>query len=158
VESESNRKEDLWRWLGLTVGGTLLPFGVSALAYGFTHAHVPSLADVLGRGELFIPSSIMNVEVMWIFKNVALRGRSVWYPIVLGACGLAALGGAVCYGIVAALAEPSRHRVEVFPAALHDLMQIATVFSAGEFVEAFVMGTLGVTLLMLFRRKEESSS
>ena len=145
----ADRKEHLWRWLGLTVGGTALPFGVFALAYALTAGRGPTLEQILGRGELFIPSSVMNVEAMLIFKNVTLSGRSFWYPTVLVTCGLAALGGALCYGIIAALNEAPPKRVEVFPITLQQLKQTATVFSAAEFSEALVLGTLGVTLFIL---------
>lgn len=140
--------------LGLTVGGTVLPFAIFGLAYRLTAGHNPSLQAVLGRGELFIPSSIMNVETIWILSYVTLPGRSAWFPIMFATCGLAALGGAICFGVTAALDSAPPNRIHVTPAALQQLAKTVTVWSAGEFLLALVVGTIGVVLFMLVRGEE----
>jgi hypothetical protein len=156
VRPDPSRKEVLWRWLGLTVGGTVLPFAVLVLSYRLVGGSFPTFEQVLGRGELFIPSSIMNAEAIWICKYLDLPGRQVWYPIIIATCGLAALGGAICFGITAALVMAPHPRVEVAPLALRQLARDVTVLSAGEFLLALLVGTLGVTLFMLSRGQEES--
>ena len=85
----------------------MLPFAIFGLAYWLTAGRNPSFEAVLGRGELFIPSSIMNAEAIWTFGYVRLPARAVWYPVIIGTCGLAALGGAICLGLPPPL---SQHR------------------------------------------------
>jgi hypothetical protein len=155
--TDSSRKEALWRWLGLTVGGTLLPFAIFVLAYRLAAGSFPGFEAVLGRGELFIPSSIMNAEAIWIFRYVALPGRAIWYPIIIGTCGLAALGGAICFGITAALKSAPHDRVAVTPLELQQLTKAVTVLSASEFLLALLVGTIGVVLFMLVRGEDQPS-
>jgi hypothetical protein len=158
VITDSFRKEQLWRWLGLTVGGTVLPFAIFVLAYWLVSHRVASPQAILGRGELFIPASIMNAEAIWIFKYITLRGWTLWYPIIVAACGLAALGGAVCFGITAALEVAPHTRVLVSQTELQQPAKSVTILSGGEFVLAFLVGTTGVVLFMLMRGQEDSPS
>jgi hypothetical protein len=155
--AKASSREELWRWLALTVGGTVLPFGVLGLAYWLVAGHTLSLQAVLGRGELFIPASIMNAEAIWILSHAPLPGRSVWFPIIFATCGLAALGGAICYGITAALDSAPHNRVDVTQATLSQLARNATVLSAGEFLLALLVGTIGVALFILVRGQEVSA-
>jgi hypothetical protein len=156
--SAPHAKNELWRWLALTVGGTVLPFAVLGVAYWLTAGHPPAFQAVLGRGELFIPASIMNAEAIWILSYITLPGKSVWFPIMFATCGLAALGGAVCYGIAAALDSAPHNRVHVTQATLQQLARNVTVLSAGEFLLALVVGTTAVVLFMLVRREEGSAA
>ena len=153
----STRQEELWRWLGISVGGTVLPFGVLALTVQLVTGHGPPLTDVFGRGELFIPASIMNVEAMWTWSHLTGKGRALWRPTVLTMCGTAALAGAVCFGVTAALKETPGAQITVSSAALTQLTNNVVKFSLGEFAEAFVLGTLGVVMLMLSRGQEEAA-
>jgi hypothetical protein len=155
--TDDSRTEVLWRWLGLTVGGTVLPFAILYLSYRLAAAGYPSFTAVLGRGELFIPASIMNAEAVWICKYLALPVKAVWYPIIIAACGLAALGGAICYGVTAALEEAPPESVKVTQATLHELARSVVILSASEFLMALLVGTIGVTLFMVVGGQEESA-
>jgi hypothetical protein len=142
--------------VGITVGGTVLPFAILFLSYRLAAGRLPVLEAGLGRGELFIPSSIMSVEAIWIFRYVTLSGRSIWYPVIIGTCGLASLGGAICFGITAALQSAPRDHVSVTPLELRQLTKIVTVLSGGEFLMALLIGTIGVVLFMLFGGEDGS--
>jgi hypothetical protein len=118
---------------------------------------LPDLRAGARARRAFHPSSIMNAEAIRICKYLDLPGRSVWYPIIIATCSLAALGGAICFGITAALVMAPHPRVEVAPLALRQLARDVTVLSAGEFLLALLVGTLGVTLFMLSGGQEEPS-
>jgi len=155
--TDDSRKEVLWRWLGLTVGGTVLPFAILYLSYHLASAGYPSFTAALGGGELFIPASIMNAEAVWICKVYALPGKAVWYPSIIATCGLAALGGAICFGVTAALEEAPPGSVKVTQATLHELARSVAILSASEFLMALLVGTIGVTLFMVVGGQEESA-
>jgi hypothetical protein len=156
ADEGGKHKEELWRWLGISVGGTLLPFGIFALVFGLVNDHSPSLNDVLGHGELFIPALIMNVETMWIWKDVTGWGRSVWYPLIVIACGIAALAGIVCFAVTSSLQAMSNSNTDAASAALASLSHTVPVFSISEFFLAFVLGTVGVVARML--KREEAAT
>jgi hypothetical protein len=143
------QREQLWRWLGISVGGTLLPFGILAVVFVLAAGHSPSWGNILGRGELFIPALIMNVETIWIWKGVTGWGRSVWYPLLWVLCGAAGFFGAVCFAVAATLQQVPASRVKVTPAALHQLSHNVVIFSLSEFLLALVLGTFGVVMRML---------
>jgi hypothetical protein len=143
----------MWRWLGISVGGTVLPFGILAVVFVLAAGHSPSWDNILGRGELFIPALIMNVETIWIWKGVSGWGRSVWYPLIWILCGLSGLFGVVCFAVTATLQEIPASRVRVTPAALSQLSHDVVIFSLGEFLLALVLGTFGVVMRMLSSRE-----
>jgi hypothetical protein len=147
-DSVTDESEQPWRWLGLTVGGTVLPFAIFALAYVLAAGYVPSPVAILGSGELFIPASIMNVEAMWIFRQTSSPLRLV----VFATCGFAALSGAICFGITAALEIAPSNRIHITKFALQQLSQTVTLLSGGEFLMAFVIGTMGVALHILTKK------
>lgn len=149
----SERWDELWRWLALTVAGTILPFVIAAGAIWLDAANFPSGNTVLGRGELFIPASIMNAEALWFFSIVALSRKKLWLPLLAIACGGSAVLGAIAYGAITALDAAPQGRINVSPTEIHFLTGAATVLSASEFLEALVLGLLGVTLYVRYGRQ-----
>ena len=140
------------------MAGAVLPFLILGGVIWVESGGSPSMEALLGHGDLFIPSSIMNAEALWFFGVVALSRKKLWYPCIVLACGGAALGGAIFFGVATALEAASPHRVTVSSATAHQLTQVATWLSGGEFLEALVLGGLGVALFTRYGRKEESGS
>jgi hypothetical protein len=139
----------MWRWIGIAVGGTVVPFGILALVFLLVTSHWPTWNELLGHGELFIPVSIMNVEVVWVWSHLTGWGRSVWYPLIVILGGTAAAAGAICFGITSALQRAPITQVRVTPHALRELSHNVAVFSLSGFGLALFLGTLGITMLML---------
>jgi hypothetical protein len=156
ADAGRKHQEELWRWLGISVGGTVLPFGILALVFLLVVGHAPSWNDVLGHGELFIPGLIMNVETVWIWSGVNVRGRSLWFPLILILCGIAALAGVACFAVTSALQEMPPASVNVTSATMSDLSHSVPIFSASEFFLALVVGTIGIIARML--SKEEATT
>ncbi len=94
----------------------------------------------------------MNVEALLTLRELRKRGHRAWQPLVLTICALAALGGAICYGVTAALTEAPVASVTVAAPTLHRLSDIVTSMSFWEFVEAFTIGTIAVMLLVRSKR------
>ncbi len=155
---QAARRESLWRWLAISVGGATSPFVILALVWFLMvsgHLSLP-LHQALRRGELFIPASVMNVETALNLRLLRKRKPNGWQLAVLTLCILAAVGGAISYGVTAALTEAPSSSVTVAAPTLQRLSSIVTSLSLWEFVEAFTIGTLAVMLLV--RNKEGGSA
>ncbi len=156
---ERNLQEHLWRWLGISVGGTLAPFGILALSYYVNQGHMPVWGSVLGNGDLFIPASIMNVEAIWIWARCTGWERKFGFPVVAISCGIAALAGACTFGITTAAQQVSAQQASVHQVSAqghqvsaHQRSVVTTVtpteqrvttISLVVFLTAFVVGTSG---------------
>jgi hypothetical protein len=160
---ERGRLEHLWRWLGISVGGTLAPFGILALSYYVNKGHLFTWEAALGNGDLFIPASIMNVEAIWIWARFNGWKRRFGFPCVAISCGLAALAGACTFGIATAAQEAAAQQASGHQSSAHQLATAVTVtptdhrvtiISLIVFLVAFVVGTSGVIMLMLSRGQE----
>jgi hypothetical protein len=156
-EKASNRrrdKEPLWRWLAISVGGATSPFAILALVWLLVvsrHTSVP-LQHTLSRGELFIPASVMNIEAVLTLTHLRRESCRAWQPPVMSICALAALGGAICFGVTAALTEAPSSSLSVSVSTLRRLSSIVTSMSFWEFIEAFTIGTIAVMLLVRSKR------
>jgi len=157
VTGRGDFNEHLLRWLLISVGGALLPFIVLFIAYRVPAGAWPSLVRVLGRGELLIPAVVLNVEVAWAFSgiNVHAPGRSVWYPVILTLTTLSGLSSAVVYGVAAALKETPADRLTVPSSTIEAVSSFVATTSIIMFLEAFVLGTVGVILAMWAPRSRD---
>jgi hypothetical protein len=163
MADRESKREQVLRWLGISVGGTLLPFGILELAFLLHDDRWPSLVAMLGQGTLFIPASIVCVEVMWIWRQMGGWGQKFWFPMILSLCSVAALAGVVCFGLTVAFDLPSGLHVKVPQATVRVLTnqgsnraQIVTFLSLDQFLGAFSLGTIGVVMLMIGKAPKAS--
>ena len=70
-------------------------------------------------------------------------------------CALAAVAGAIAYGVTAALQQASSGQVNVPVEMLDQLGARITTLSVAEFVEAFALGTAATVLSIVYPRGGE---
>ena len=126
------------------------PFVILALVWFLVvnrHLTEP-LHHALRHGELFIPASVMNVEAVLTLRELKKARTQGAAAAGLTICALAALGGAICYGVTAALTEAPVAAVTVGIPTLNRLSDIVTSMSFWEFIQAFTIGTIAVMLVV----------